>query len=78
VIIGPSFGPYRLTIGLDSLVILRFATIHVRKHPMAESPALREEHPIYEPPELAEVGGFAELTLGTVGQVSDDGALRDN
>lgn len=45
---------------------------------MAESLVPREEQPIYEPPELAEVGRFTELTLGTVGQVSDDGALRDN
>ncbi|MGH3569412.1 MAG: lasso RiPP family leader peptide-containing protein [Pseudonocardia sp.] len=33
---------------------------------------------MYEPPTLAEVGEFSELTLGTVGLISDDGALRDN
>ncbi len=45
---------------------------------MSELPVSQDEQPVYEPPALAEVGDFAELTLGTVGQVSDDGALRDN
>lgn len=45
---------------------------------MSESPAPQDEKLVYVPPVLAEVGDFAELTLGTIGQVSDDGALRDN
>lgn len=45
---------------------------------MSEFPVLPDEDLVYEPPVLVEVGDFAELTLGTVGQVSDDGAFRDN
>ncbi len=45
---------------------------------MSEFSDSSDERSPYEPPVLVEVGDFAELTLGTVGQVSDDGALRDN
>lgn len=45
---------------------------------MSGLPESSDECSMYEPPTLVEVGEFAELTLGTVGQVSDDGALRDN
>jgi hypothetical protein len=45
---------------------------------MSESHAPNDGQSVYEPPDLVEVGDFAEMTLGTVGQVSDDGAFRDN
>ncbi len=45
---------------------------------MSESCVSNGEQSIYESPGLVEVGDFAEMTLGTVGQVSDDGAFRDN
>ncbi|MGH4020870.1 MAG: lasso RiPP family leader peptide-containing protein [Pseudonocardiaceae bacterium] len=45
---------------------------------MSESPVPYSDDAEYEQPALVEVGDFAELTLGTVGQISDDGALRDN
>ncbi|MGH3888469.1 MAG: lasso RiPP family leader peptide-containing protein [Pseudonocardiaceae bacterium] len=45
---------------------------------MSEFLIFPDEDLVYEPPVLVEVGDFAELTLGTVGQVSDDGAFRDN
>jgi hypothetical protein len=45
---------------------------------MSESLTPQDERSVYEPPVVVEVGDFAELTLGTVGQVSDDGAFRDN
>ncbi|WP_189053867.1 lasso RiPP family leader peptide-containing protein [Longimycelium tulufanense] len=36
------------------------------------------EETVYTPPVLVEVGEFTEVTAGTVGQVSDEGAYRDN
>ena len=45
---------------------------------MSEFPIFSDEDLVYEPPVLVEAGDFVELTLGTVGQISDDGALRDN
>lgn len=45
---------------------------------MFEFPVLSDEDSVYEPPVVVEAGDFTELTLGTVGQISDDGAFRDN
>lgn len=45
---------------------------------MSESLVAQDEQLVYQPPTLVEVGDFAELALGTVGLISDDGAFREN
>lgn len=61
-----------------SVLMTVTATNKERLTPMSESCVSNGEQSIYESPGLVEVGDFAEMTLGTVGQVSDDGAFRDN